>query len=153
MRFLRNVAVLSALATVICLGLSGAVPASAAPAEHDRKSFTTRRSVVVTFINSYPGPVWLYSYHLDHGRWVVLPPQEIDQGQQGVWASVSSGLFTGTEGWAYFTIYGFDDGDLQIHWDNPFIGGNTFECFPNAPLNCDMRSSGGNDASVTFELS
>jgi hypothetical protein len=148
MRLLRRVAVFSTLATVISLGFAGTAQAST-----DKQSFTTRRSVVVTFINSYTGPMWLYSTQLDHGRWVIMPPQEIDPGQRGVWSSVSNGLFTGTEGWAAFTVYGWDDGDMRLHWDNPFVGSNTFECLHHGPLDCTVSSSGGNDASVTFELS
>jgi hypothetical protein len=153
MRFVRRMAMLTALATVVSIGLAGtASAATTGTTSHGGDSFTTRRSVVVTLVNSYPGQMWLYSYQLDHGRWSLLPPDEIDPGGRGVWASVSNGLFTGTEGWAAFTVYGFDDGDFLVHWDNPFIGGNTFECFPPAPLECNVSSSGGNDASVTFEL-
>lgn len=68
------------------------------------------------------------SASLNHGEWAVQPPQIL--GDRAEWESESNGFLTGTEGRVTYQIE--DDeggrvGELRLHWDNPFIGGNSYD--------------------------
>ncbi|MFD9126876.1 hypothetical protein [Kitasatospora sp. NPDC059571] len=68
------------------------------------------------------------SIELPHGQWSgnggSVPPEFIPQGGTAAWESESDGFGTGTEGRA---IYLSDAGEFYIHWDNPFVGSNSFD--------------------------
>jgi hypothetical protein len=60
---------------------------------------------------------------LDHGIWTDRPPTII--GDRGEWESESDGFATGTEGRVTYSIDG--GGEVRLHWDNPFIGSNSYD--------------------------
>jgi hypothetical protein len=100
------------------------------------------------------------SQSLEHGEFTTEPPAII--GNEGDWRSESDGFATGTEGHVHYRIEtdeGEPIGTLNLHWDNPFIGSNSYDqsVSPQATDGGDGFSVGhlggdGNDASVEFLL-
>lgn len=65
---------------------------------------------------------------LDDGVWKIQPPQII--GDRGEWESESDGFLTGTEGRVAYALEDVDGnhlGDLALHWNNPFVGSNSYD--------------------------
>jgi len=98
---------------------------------------------------------------LDHGIWKEQPPQII--GDRAEWESESDGFLTGTEGRVNYALEDVDGnhlGDLALHWDNPFIGSNSYDesVSPQAQNATDSGFSiahvggGGDNATVRFVL-
>ena len=98
---------------------------------------------------------------LDHGEWTDPPPQLI--GNKAEWQSESSGVMTGTEGRVTYQIEDIDGkrlGELSLHWDNPFVGSNSYdESVVPAATHTDLNGfsvlhlgGDGNDATVRFQL-
>jgi hypothetical protein len=61
-----------------------------------------------------------------HGSWTndISPPSTIAKGTCGSWEAESSGIATGTEGWAKYQLT--NPGTCQpelvfVYWDNPFV--------------------------------
>ncbi len=118
------------------------------------------RSVRVIFENRAHVNLALQEAHLDGGIWTDQPPQLI--GNAAEWASESSGVATGTEGHATYSIQDIDGntiGSLALHWDNPFIGSNSYDASASpegqgdgSGFSAGYFGGGGNDATVTFLL-
>jgi len=98
---------------------------------------------------------------LDHGVWKDQPPQLI--GNRAEWESESDGFLTGTEGRVTYLIEDVDEnriGELRLHWDNPFVGSNSYDesVAPAAASATDSGFSiahvggGGDNANVLFRL-
>lgn len=111
------------------------------------------RSTQVTLNNTTSIELVRNHVNLDHGEWTnsELPPETIKPRSQGAWQSESNGSTTGTEGTVAYDFVG--GGQLQIHWDNPFSGSNSYST--NQPdgyqLSHDDDGKGDN-ASTTFTL-
>ena len=98
---------------------------------------------------------------LDHGVFTDEPPLLI--GNRGEWESESSGIATGTEGRVTYQIEDLDGGrvgEVRLHWDNPFIGSNSYD-ESVAPAAADATDTGfsvvhvggaGDNANVRFVL-
>jgi hypothetical protein len=112
------------------------------------------RSVLVSFTNATGFVLGKWWEGLDHGVWTddIEPPQTITPGETVTWMSESDGFATGTEGRVQYTV-GDGGSVIELHWNNPFVGANTFDehCIGGWSL---LRSGGdGEDAKVswTFE--
>lgn len=86
------------------------------------------RSVTCTLFNeSASHDLTLVEATLEHGIWSRQgePPGVVPRGSEGVWESESNGFMTGTEGRA---VYAVGDSAVRVafHWNNPFIGENSF---------------------------
>ncbi|MFJ7593162.1 Crystal protein ET79 [Streptomyces sp. NPDC097617] len=90
--------------------------------------------------------------NLDHGCWTngQLPVDYIPAGVTTSWASESCGALTGTEGSANFSVAG---GQVQIHWNNPYAGSNSYSCDVPSGYYCQRRGGSGNNAGVEFTIS
>ncbi|WP_327088711.1 aegerolysin family protein [Nonomuraea sp. NBC_01738] len=111
------------------------------------------RSVSVTFTNTTGAILGKNFETLDHGVWTddIEPPQTVMPGETVTWETESSGFMTGTEGRVQYRV---GDGGpiIELHWDNPFSGTNTFDevCVPNMAL---LRTGGdGENAKVAWVL-
>ncbi|HYE69027.1 MAG TPA: hypothetical protein VEA58_10485, partial [Anaerovoracaceae bacterium] len=87
------------------------------------------RSTEVVFTNSTAFVLQYNTANLGHGIWTVAPPQMIAPGATVRWKSESNGTGTGTEGIVNYRVMDPRtnteiDGEVIIHWINPFIGGN-----------------------------
>ena len=120
------------------------------------------RSTNVTLLNR-AGRFNLFKLkqELDHGEWTTEPPAII--GNLGSWESESDGFATGTEGRVTYQIQtdeGEVIGQLRLHWDNPFVGSNSYDesVTPQATsattpgFSVVHTGGGGDNASVTFTL-
>ncbi|MFI9245746.1 hypothetical protein ACIGXF_24920 [Streptomyces sp. NPDC053086] len=88
-------------------------------------TINTARSIVIEFDNNTDLPLQMTGDHLDHGGYgPTLPPHYADPHKATMWSAAShdGGLFVGCEGSSTWAAGGIQ---LDIHWDNPFIGGNS----------------------------
>jgi hypothetical protein len=109
------------------------------------------RSVDVTFTNKSGVNLVLFGTSLLHGEWTTEPPARIDAGQTVTWASESDGVATGTEGTAYYDIEGLDDSSRSLfHWDNPFVGSNSYSEFSPDTFKSSHSGGGGDNAHVNW---
>jgi len=136
---------------------------------------TAARSVVVKLVNNTGctlvvrkawvfGGNWIPGGELNYwgGEEIEYPPYP----NTLTFGSESNGFMTGTEGHAYF---GFDHcspyvGDnrqwinplpavLKLHWNNPYVGSNSYDSTGSDPLFMVYRSGGsGNNATVTWTV-
>lgn len=98
------------------------------------------------------------SLQLEHGEWTVYPPQNIYPNQLVQWQSDSNGFMTGTEGRCTYqfianTGSGPVIGNVKLHWDNPYVGSNSYsiEVTP-PPYDGDYDGGGGDNSTVTFHV-
>lgn len=108
------------------------------------------RSVSINFANK--ASVALVQTHrkLDHGIWTTLPPARIEAGTSASWESESNGVATGTEGEIDFSIEsapGQIAGKAHFHWDNPFVGSNSYDESVPQPFFKAPRVGGNSDNS------
>jgi aegerolysin len=109
------------------------------------------RSTDVYLTNQTPSSLSRTYANLSHGEWTEdLPPEKIEPSNQSHWKSESKGFLTGTEGIVKYHLDGA--GEVMIHWDNPFVGSNSYT--NSAPKGYEISHSGGsgNNASVEFTL-
>lgn len=111
------------------------------------------RSTFVTFTNHTDQILGKNWETLDHGIWTddIEPPQTVMPGETVTWSSESSGIATGTEGRVQYRVG--DGGPIvELHWNNPFAGENTYDeaCPPGWAA---LRSGGGgSNATVAWVL-
>jgi hypothetical protein len=116
------------------------------------------RSVTVNFANNSDVALIRDSGSLSHGIWTVQPPARIEVGDKLSWESESSGFATGTEGEVTYKIEtgpGQTDGSVHFHWDNPFVGSNSFDEAVPVGYKADRSGGDGDNATVnwTFDCS
>ncbi|MFD9338562.1 hypothetical protein ACFWBF_29805 [Streptomyces sp. NPDC060028] len=86
---------------------------------------------------------------LSHGIWSSGLPEVIAPYSAGDWQSESNGVMTGTEGRA---TYSTANGPVEVRWNNPFVGSNTYSCRVPSGYSCQRFEGSGDNASVTFEV-
>lgn len=114
-----------------------------------RVANNARRSVVAYFENHTNCNLVRTEHSLNHGIWSEGVPRRIAAGNTEVWASESNGFMTGTEGRAAFSC---DHGNTDVHWDNPYIGRNTYSKATVAPHTIVQTGREGEAAVVRFIL-
>ncbi|KAB0498163.1 MULTISPECIES: aegerolysin family protein [Pseudomonas] len=120
-----------------------------------------KRSVDVYFENYLDSTLSLTqnSLKLDHGEWDTYPPQKIlkpssNVSGKGYWKTESDGFATGTEALCSYAFYDFvteEICNINIHWDDPYVGSNSYEITTDSD-NVKVSYSGGDgdNATVTF---
>jgi hypothetical protein len=110
------------------------------------------RSVQVVFHNHSDKTLTLERAELAHGIWTKQPPRTIGPHKQADWASESDGFATGTEGRAVYHLQGNSHAKVQLHWDNPFAGSNSYD--EHAPPGFHLANQGGagNNAHIVWTL-
>jgi hypothetical protein len=116
------------------------------------------RSVTVNFVNNSDVALIRDSGSLSHGIWTVQPPGRIEVGTTVSWESESSGVLTGTEGEVTYKIEtgpGQTDGSAHFHWDDPFVGSNSYDEAVPVGYKSDRSGGDGDNATVnwTFDCS
>ncbi|GAA0321585.1 hypothetical protein GCM10010302_70940 [Streptomyces polychromogenes] len=113
---------------------------------------TPVRSVRVTVVNNSGALLARTGAGLDHGIWSGdnLPPSVMNNGARSRWQSESDGFATGTEGYAEYQMSG--GGKVVFRWDNPFSGGNSYDCQVPAGHSCAKAGGGGKNADVVFTV-
>ncbi|MEE1826312.1 Crystal protein ET79 [Streptomyces sp. BE20] len=115
---------------------------------------TAARSTKVSLVN-YTGTGLTKTWeHLDHGCWSAdgLPPSYISNTKASSWKSESCGFATGTEGSISYALAG-GGGQVDLHWNNPYLGSNSYSCSVPDGYTCVRSGGSGNDASVAFTIS
>lgn len=116
------------------------------------------RSVFVNLVNRSDAVLIRTTFSLSHGIWTHEPPLRIEAGAKQTWESESSGFATGTEGEVTYDIQvvaGQSDGTAHFHWDNPFVGSNSFDEATPVLYKADRSGGDGDNATVdwTFDNS
>jgi hypothetical protein len=129
---------------------------SLAAASNVTAAHAAARSTNVTLVNQTGCDLNRTAWHLSHGKWSIAPPSLIGPGEQVTWRSRSSGIATGTEGRVTYRTSDCENPDLKrkdirIHWNNPFVGGNSYDYNGTDPAFRVPHTGGsGNQANVTF---
>jgi hypothetical protein len=76
--------------------------------------------------------------NLQHGIWNVDVPGTIPKGQSASMRAESCGVASGDEGWVHYKSAA---GDMTFHFDNPFVGHNSYDT--SGPDNLSFSTSGG----------
>ena len=109
------------------------------------------RSVTVSFTNKSGVALVLGGTSLLHGKWTTEPPARIEAGQTVSWESESNGFATGTEGTAYYDVEGLSILSRSLfHWDNPFVGSNSYSEFSPETFKSSHSGGGGDNANVAW---
>ncbi|OAR27139.1 hypothetical protein A8W25_02385 [Streptomyces sp. ERV7] len=113
---------------------------------------TPLRSTRVALTNDSGRSLARTGASLSHGIWSdnSLPPSLIIPSGTGIWTSESDGFMTGTEGRATYTMSG--GGTVSISWNNPFAGGNSYNCSVPAGFVCDRWGGDGKNTRVDFRV-
>ncbi|GGU49404.1 aegerolysin family protein [Streptomyces lavendofoliae] len=117
------------------------------------RSAQAARSTHVTFNNHTDRLMVRTDARLSWGVWTAnqYPPEAIPPGNTRSWQSESEGFATGTQGEATFALQGV--GDVKVKWNNPYVGGNGYECSAPAGYQCRRSGGSGDNASPVFTLS
>ncbi|MFE4971390.1 endonuclease/exonuclease/phosphatase family protein [Kitasatospora sp. NPDC056651] len=117
------------------------------------------RSTGVIFSNRTGCDLTLEWRGLLHGIWTASPPDRISREQGASWGSESSGIATGTEANVRYvtqncSIRSNDNRQVQLHWDNPFIGSNSYDEAGSdySTFRIDRAGGVGNNAVVTWTV-
>ncbi|WP_321910274.1 OmpL47-type beta-barrel domain-containing protein [Paraburkholderia sp. J11-2] len=108
------------------------------------------RSVSVNLKNASDVALIYNHGSLSHGIITTNPPSRIEPGTTGSWESESSGVATGTEGEVFYDIEtapGQTAGTAHFHWDNPFVGSNSYD--ESVPDGYKAGRSGGDGDNAT----
>ena len=141
-----GVGVLAAVGTLAAAGTAhAAAPRPTASNPHTQAV----REVNVVFVNYTVTPLTRAGGVLDHGEWNMFPPEQIQGLSRAYWGTESNGFATGTEA---SINYGTPFGNVWVHWNNPFVGENSFDCITPPGLSCVSLGGGGSTADVTFLL-
>lgn len=91
---------------------------------------------------------------LSHGEWTDpwYPADVINPDSVTEWRSESDGVATGTEGSARYAINDGHGASVYVHWDNPFLGSNSYHQFTDDTFEVFHSGGGGDDATVDFFL-
>lgn len=123
------------------------------------------RSFHIRLENWTGTPFKLVGKQLSHGEWSGngndTPPENLPSvhldgagdaqpGSVG-FGSESDGLATGTEGSCTYRSATEPAVDLDISWDNPYVGSNGFRAYSKG-FSCRWGSIDGNDANVTVQI-
>ncbi|MFF4590873.1 Crystal protein ET79 [Streptomyces sp. NPDC001388] len=120
---------------------------------HSPATVQAARSTYVTLNNNTGGLLGRSYDRLDGGIWTDnrLPPGNIPPGRSGSWQSESDGFMTGTEGEVQYLLAGA--GYVTVHWNNPYVGSNSYSCTVPAHYTCSRTGGGGDNATVAFTVS
>ncbi|MEU7259660.1 Crystal protein ET79 [Streptomyces rimosus] len=152
----RKAIAVSALAVAAVLAPAGTSSAAAATADTTAQksaaSAQSARSTRVNVVNNTSTTMYRNYSSLSHGVWDdATPPETIEGNRSAYWGSHSSGMMTGTEGDARYSLG--DGGEVSFHWNNPYVGGNSYSCDVPAGYSCSRSGGGGDNATVTFTIS
>jgi len=116
------------------------------------------RSVTVNFTNNSDVALVRNNDGLSHGEWTVEPPARVEAGTSVSWESESAGIATGTEGEVFYdieTLPGQTGGQAHFHWDDPFVGSNSYDESVPDGYKADRSGGSGDNATVswTFDCS
>lgn len=104
------------------------------------------RAVVVWLMNNTDRELTWSDSGVDHGERSQPAPDTIAPRQWGKWALQSCGFQTGCEGWITWV---FNDGTkIELGYNNPYYGSNSYSYSVGSPLYSISREEG--DGNVTF---
>ena len=108
------------------------------------------RSVTINFDNTTDVALVFAKSHLDHGIWGTNPPARIEAGASVSWEAESSGVATGTEGYADFSLElgPGSSGTVHVYFDNPFVGSNSYDQSAPAAYALNRVGDGSGDDST-----
>jgi len=160
----RRIVALAVVAAALSTGMAAPAHADLPPPEtgtvcrpHPDSPVTPSARTVDFWLQNRTG--WTFGIvrsHLNHGVWDTAPPVWIGPWEWTCWRSVSNGFLTGTQGWVTYEAAGSGGAvRMTLVWNNPFYGGNSFECRPPTNHECPGRPGSGDGVHPTpiFQMS
>ncbi|WP_051943021.1 hypothetical protein [Streptacidiphilus rugosus] len=163
-----SITIRKSAAVLLLAGLAAGVPAAAANAAGAASAArgvaatdnAPARSVFVEVDNWTQCEMDFVGADLSHGIWtgVNWPPAVITNSTWGVWGSESNGVATGTEGTATYQLFHCVNPAnnykwVAFHWDDPFVGANSYDNKGTSSGVKITRSGGsGDNAVVSFTV-
>ncbi|MFE7528236.1 aegerolysin family protein [Kitasatospora sp. NPDC057542] len=160
----RKALISSALAVAgVAAMFATAAPAGAATADRQSaaaQALSAARSTQVSVVNWTGCELRLQNAWLDHGIWSdgLAPVAVMSDGTTGRWQSESNGFMTGTEGHVIYDAEncgnpGLNGKRVQLHWNNPYVGSNSYDSAGSDPMFRFAQSGGsGNNAAVYWTI-
>jgi hypothetical protein len=117
------------------------------------------RSVLVNFQNQTSQTLSRTSFGLEGGIWSngsngqMVPPDQIPPQTNVAWQSESNGFMTGTQGYANYEIAGNASQTVNLGWDDPYSGSDSYTGTCTPPYSLATSGGQGNNATVIFTLS
>ncbi|MFJ3220147.1 aegerolysin family protein [Kitasatospora sp. NPDC086801] len=153
----------SALAAVgVAAMIATAAPASADTGRQAEaaQTLSAARSTQISVINWTGCELRLQQAWLDHGIWSdgLAPVGVMSDGASGRWQSESNGFLTGTEGHVIYDAENcksaaYNGKRVQLHWNNPYGGSNSYDSAGSDPLFRFASSGGsGNNAALYWQI-
>ncbi|KAG5797185.1 hypothetical protein H9Q69_003794 [Fusarium xylarioides] len=107
------------------------------------------RATNITIVNHTSQDFHSGSVNLQHGMLNRDVPDTIPKGQSADLGAEADGIMSGDEGWVHYKTAA---GDLKFHFDNPFIGDNSYDT--TGPDSFSISSSGrdGNECYITWTV-
>ena len=113
---------------------------------HAASADAAARSIRVTFTNNSTSALTRTYQELDHGCWATEPPSTIAIGQTVVYEGESCGFATGVE---WQLNYQLGNGStLELSYDNPFVGSNSYVENAPSPYAISRIGGGGDNATI-----
>lgn len=112
-------------------------------------AFASARTTEVLIENRTDKPLLGDSISVDHGEITTRPPKTIAPGKTGRLVAESNGVMTGNEGTVRYKLQGVP-GVASFHWDNPYVGSNSFSSSAPAGFATDHTIGHANHTVVFF---
>jgi hypothetical protein len=126
------------------------------------EKLNTARTVLLKVENETPYTLRLQSHEHAHGDFAEPPDFNVPPGQVSIFGSQSraGSVATGTEGRVIYGYEGVDDQgrpapdgyQLEIYWDNPWVGGNSCDINSRLGFRGQAVSGGSNDAEMKYNV-
>ncbi|KAF5533820.1 hypothetical protein FMEXI_11614 [Fusarium mexicanum] len=107
------------------------------------------RSTQITIENHTSEDLHDGSGSLVHGIWSEGVPGTIPKGQSGTMRAESDGIMSGDEGYVFYTSA---SGKMQIHFDNPYVGDNSYNTQVPDHFNISGNGGEGNNCIITYTV-
>jgi hypothetical protein len=119
-----------------------------------RKGSDSSRSCGILFRNTSNRKLYVTGSGLSHGVWTTKAPipTEIPAGKLVAWMSESQGFMTGTQGWANFSFDPHTEWDVNINWNVPYVGQNSYDAKINNNSDFRITPRGGQGDNATFNI-
>lgn len=117
-----------------------------------RKGNKSSRSCGIIFKNLSNQRLYITGSGLSHGVWTgdAHIPLKIDAGKAVAWMNESQGVMTGCQGWANLSLDQQTEWDININWNVPYVGSNSYDSKLNNKPDYKIFHSGPQGDNATF---
>ncbi|PNP76651.1 hypothetical protein FNYG_10070 [Fusarium nygamai] len=107
------------------------------------------RATSITIVNKTSQDFHAGSGTLQHGIWNNNVPDTIPKGQSADMGAESDGILSGDEGWVHYKSAA---GEMTFHFDNPYVGDNSYDTTGPKSFNISSSGGDGNECHITWTV-